>query len=178
LGSNSLSEGLVPVANRSAQQSYYAALTQQLAEPFCRFPWEFSGFPKLVRRILKEEDEAFLLDGSYQRPVGFVPDAFAVAPKSRIITILEIVESNDICDRKAAAISECFWNLDAAHWQLGCVLLYPAYAHTMLAWELFALDARAEQFGSYKRAFTSLRKDVATHAEEFLSPAPAEEAHA
>ena len=150
--------------NPSPQQTYYAALVPQLAEPLCHYDWQFRGFNRWIKTALApliedEDDETTAEDAR----AHFIPDGFFADPETKRLYVLEVVETNDVDDRKAAVISDCFWLVDRSlEWQFEAVVLfYPKYARTMLVSDLYAIDGYAARFEGrktpYRDAFTVLR---------------------
>lgn len=150
-------------AQTSVQSAYFAALVPQLTSPFNNWQWQFFGFGRQMKALLKEGC-SWLGDSEPLPEFHIVPDAYYVDATNRTVYMLEIVETNDIDDTKASNISDAFWALDEGEWQLAVVLFYPKYGKTMIV-DPFFLDGRAAEFKErtcpYRDAFTTLKRDVA-----------------
>jgi hypothetical protein len=143
------------------QQTYYSFLFSQLPSPFNSFDWKTAGFQKFVRTTLNPyEDGLPYLVTDW----AVVPDAWCAITggEDRWVTLLEIVESNDIDENKARKIANLFWMFDEAEYQMNVVLFYPKTSSTMLVHDLMLLDARARvdlkgRLYPYRDAFNTLK---------------------
>lgn len=148
----------------STQAKYYSCLIQQLAPCLRGLDWKLEGFRPWARETYAACEDCEDADWH----IGFTPDAWALDAEQRMVYILEIVESHDITEEKARRISNCFWYLDAAYWQLAVIMFYPKYSRTLYVDPLF-LDGTAKVLAErqcpYSDAFTALKMAVPeTHA--------------
>ena len=112
-------------------------------------------FADEVRRADKNEldGEDVLSDTRRIAKSRFVPDSFWVDEDQRLVFVLKTINTHDVDDFKAQRISNCFWLLDYAKYQLVVVLFYEATQQTMVAWDLMLLDARAEKLQTRKSPY-------------------------
>jgi hypothetical protein len=138
------------------------------------------GFPTFVRDAVQrqaEEDGEGDLPQEEQGPSAinwkFIPDAFAVDEAKRVVTALEIIETHDIDERKAACISTCFWRLDYAQYDLHILLFYPSTHRSLIVDNLASLDFRALKLQSLRRpcrdAFQTLKRPVREELHRYKS---------
>ncbi len=145
-----------------SQQGYYSLLIPRLSAPFRDLPWQHSGFPRFVRQTLDGHEAAQELE-TWNWTV--LPDAWYHDPDDRQVTLLEIVETNDVSESKARRLANLFWLLDIAGYYTSVVLFYPQTSSTLVVNDLPSLDAVAEELKGrrtpYRDAFESLKQAVA-----------------
>ena len=150
-----------------SHQTYYKLLAKELPAPYASFNWQTKGFNKAARKLQVQAisdgrlDEEDACARTFNRLI--VRDAFAVDESSRTVYILEVVETNDIDNRKASRISDVFWQLDRAEWTLAVLVFYSAQARTV-AVDPFFLDGIASRLkdgpAPYRQAFAILKTGI------------------
>jgi hypothetical protein len=140
-------------------------LFSKLPAPANRFDWKTNGFLRFIKNAVckideSEDGEDMLLDIERIRDARIIPDAFCVDEENRMVYVLEIVNTHDIDDTKAGKISDCFWLLDYAEYQLVVLVFYEDTQRLLLALNLMFLDRIAEQLEGrqypYRDAFRTL----------------------
>ena len=147
----SVSSGTSPTKSAA----YYSLLFPQLPVPFNQFVWKTEGFSKFARGVLAENCAAF---------PAIVPDAWYV-DDGHHITILEVVETNDIDDDKARKLTTLWWGFDNVGYEFSVLLFYPRTQSTVAVPDLYAMDGHAAKLEGrqhpYRDAFNTLKVRVA-----------------